>query len=97
LKLLDAAKDIIGTPDVCICLDSGALDYNTMWLTTSLRGVIIVDVTVSGGEIGYHSGEAGGIVPESFRVIRELLARIDDPLTGEVHKDFTCPIPDWKA
>ena len=32
----------IGTPDLIICLDSGALDYNRLWITTSLRGVLSI-------------------------------------------------------
>jgi len=28
IKLLNIAKDFIGTPDACFCMDSGAFDYN---------------------------------------------------------------------
>jgi hypothetical protein len=51
-------------------MDSGALDYEQLWTTSSLRGICIVDVTVQGGKIGYHSGECGGIIPETFRIVR---------------------------
>jgi hypothetical protein len=53
-----------------------------LWLTSSLRGISLVDLTVSAGKGGYHSGEVGGIVPETFRVVRNLLDRIDDSKTG---------------
>jgi acetylornithine deacetylase/succinyl-diaminopimelate desuccinylase-like protein len=70
LALLDEAKDFIGKPDYCFCMDSGALNYDQLWLTSSLRGICIVDVTIEGAKNGYHSGEAGGILPETFRIIR---------------------------
>jgi acetylornithine deacetylase/succinyl-diaminopimelate desuccinylase-like protein len=97
LKLLDLAKDLIKEPDYCFCMDSGALDYNNMWLTSSLRGVVIADVTVQCGQINYHSGVAGGIVPESFRVVRELLDRVDNVQTGKIVDQFQPEsTPQWK-
>jgi acetylornithine deacetylase/succinyl-diaminopimelate desuccinylase-like protein len=46
VSLLKEASEIIGTPDICICLDSGAFDYKSLWLTSSLRGICTVDMTV---------------------------------------------------
>jgi hypothetical protein len=43
---------------------------------------------------GVHSGDAGGIVPESFRIARHLMDRIDDPKTGKVVDAFQVPIPE---
>ena len=57
-------------------------------MTSSLRGFVAVDVKVECGLSGYHSGEVGGIVPETFRIWRSLLNRIDDIETGTVLKDF---------
>jgi len=96
LKLLDLAKDAIGRVDYCLCMDSGAFDYNKLWVTSSLRGVTIVKMTVAGAVNGYHSGEVGGILPETFRAVRTLLNRVDDDETGlvklpELHVD----IPEW--
>ena len=76
-------------------MDSGAFDYNQLWLTSSLRGINIVELTVEFGKSGYHSGEVGGIIPETFRIVRELLNRIDDPTTGRVVEDFQVEIPQW--
>ena len=97
LDLLEKAKDLIKVPDYCFCLDSGTLDYENLWLTSSLRGVVILDLDVSAGKINFHSGTTGGIVPETFRVVRELLNRIDDPTTGRV-VDALQPAetPAWK-
>ena len=47
-------------------------------MTSSLRGVAMVDLEVEAAKGGYHSGEVGGIVPETFRIVRALLDRLDD-------------------
>jgi acetylornithine deacetylase/succinyl-diaminopimelate desuccinylase-like protein len=73
-----------GDVTLVVCLDSGASDYERMWLTTSLRGLVQTTVTVRVLEGGQHSGNAGGIVPSSFRVLRHLLDRLEDSATGEV-------------
>ena len=93
IDLLNAAKSFIGEPDYLFCLDSGAFDYSQLWLTSSLRGISLHDMTVSAAKSGYHSGEVGGIVPETFRVVRELLNRLDDPLTGKCMKELETELP----
>ena len=70
LYLLDLAKEVIRKPDFCFCMDSGAFNYDQLWLTSSLRGVTIVELKVEFGKSGYHSGEVGGIIPETFRIMR---------------------------
>jgi len=66
----------IGTPDLVVCLDSGCGNYEQLWLTTSLRGMVMGNLTVRVLTEGVHSGSASGIVPSSFRVLRHLLSRI---------------------
>jgi acetylornithine deacetylase/succinyl-diaminopimelate desuccinylase-like protein len=76
--------DRIGTPTLVLCLDSGCLDHERMWVTTSLRGlvggVLRVDILTE----GVHSGDASGVVPSSFRIIRQLLDRLEDSTTGRI-------------
>jgi len=74
----------IGTPDLVVCLDSGCGNYDQLWLTTSLRGNLIGTLTVRVLTEGMHSGAASGIVPSSFRIVRELLSRIEDENTGRM-------------
>lgn len=74
----------IGEPDLVVCLDSGAGDYERMWICTSLRGNVTGDLKVETVREGVHSGDASGVVPSSFRVIRQLLDRIEDSRTGEI-------------
>ena len=97
IALLKIAKEAIGEPDACLCMDSGAFDYNQLWITSSLRGICIIDVTVEIGKAGYHSGEVGGIVPETMRVIRQLIDRLDDSKTGKVVlAELVSEVPEWK-
>ena len=74
----------IGDPSLVVCLDSGCGNYDQLWLTTSLRGlaggVLRVDVLTE----GVHSGDASGVVPSSFRILRQLLSRLEDEDTGEI-------------
>ncbi|MGW0938544.1 M20/M25/M40 family metallo-hydrolase [Streptomyces sp. NPDC002666] len=77
----------IGEVGLVVCLDSGAGDYERLWLVTSLRGACggTLDVRVLGD--GAHSGDAGGVVPSSFRVLRQLLDRLEDGATGSLRPD----------
>jgi acetylornithine deacetylase/succinyl-diaminopimelate desuccinylase-like protein len=97
LSLLGLAKESIGAPDFVFCMDSGAFDYEQLWMTSSLRGICVLDMTVEAGAAGYHSGETGGIVPETFRVIRALLDRVDNSESGEVCAELYCEPPQWKV
>jgi acetylornithine deacetylase/succinyl-diaminopimelate desuccinylase-like protein len=74
----------IGTPRLVVCLDSGGLSYDRLWLTTSLRGMLIVTVTVDVLTEGIHSGQGGGVVPSSFRILRRILSRIEDEADGRI-------------
>ena len=74
----------IGTPRLVICLDSGGLSFDRLWLTTSLRGNIVADVRVDVLTEGIHSGQGGGVVPSSFRILRRILSGIEDEATGRI-------------
>jgi acetylornithine deacetylase/succinyl-diaminopimelate desuccinylase-like protein len=77
-------KARIGSPTLVVCLDSGCGNYDQLWLTTSLRGMAAGLLTVEVLDHGIHSGMGSGIVPDSFRIARHLLSRIEDPVTGKV-------------
>ena len=92
---LDALAPRIGNVALVIALDSGAGNYEQMWVTTSLRGLVNGTLTVNVLTEGVHSGDAGGVVPSSFRVARQLLDRLDDSRTGVVKPAaFNCQIPE---
>ena len=74
----------LGDPSLVVCLDSGCGDYERMWLTTSLRGLMAGSLTVRVLTEGVHSGDASGVVPSSFRILRQLLSRLEDPETGAI-------------
>ncbi len=71
-------------PGLVACLDSGATTYDRLWFTTSLRGLVTATIGVRVLTEGIHSGTGGGVVPDSFRLLRALLSRIEDERTGEV-------------
>jgi acetylornithine deacetylase/succinyl-diaminopimelate desuccinylase-like protein len=81
---IDALADRIGTPSLVICLDSGCGNYDQLWITTSLRGLVNGMLTVTVLREGVHSGGAGGIVPSSFRIARALLSRLEDERSGAI-------------
>jgi acetylornithine deacetylase/succinyl-diaminopimelate desuccinylase-like protein len=84
----------LGKPSLCVILDSGAGDYDRAWITTNLRGLLGGTLDVSTINEGVHSGDASGIVPSSFRVLRILLNRLENADTGEVlMKDLYPEIP----
>ena len=94
---MDSCSDIIGSPDLVICLDSGAGDYKRFWTTTSLRGLIGLKMKVGVLKEGVHSGGASGHVPSSFRVARSLLSRLEDEKTGEILlEELNTEIPNYR-
>ena len=92
---LDALKDHLGDVELLICLDSGAISYDRLWVTTSLRGLASIELTVKVLEQGRHSGMASGVVPSSFRILRQLIERVEDSATGEILlKELHVEIPE---
>lgn len=81
---LDEFAPIIGQPDLVIALDSGAGNYEQLWITTSLRGLVGGLLHVDVLHEGVHSGWASGIVPSSFRIARALIERLEDAASGQI-------------
>jgi acetylornithine deacetylase/succinyl-diaminopimelate desuccinylase-like protein len=81
---LSRLKDRLGRITLVTCLDAGGGDYERLWLTSSLRGLVQATLTVSILEDAVHSGIASGVVPSSFRILRVLLDRIEDAATGRI-------------
>jgi len=85
---IEHLEDRIGTPSLVICLDSGAGNYEQLWLTVSLRGLAAGTLRADVLMEGVHSGYASGVVPSSFRVLRQLIARLEDENTGRVLPEY---------
>jgi acetylornithine deacetylase/succinyl-diaminopimelate desuccinylase-like protein len=81
---VDHLAQRIGSPSLVVCLDSGCGNYDQLWMTTSLRGMASGTLTVEVLDEGVHSGDASGIVPSSFRILRRLLSRLEDEETGTI-------------
>lgn len=91
---VQALKDRLGEVALVICLDSGAGNYDQLWLTTSLRGNVTGTLKVEVLTEGVHSGDASGVVPSSFRIMRQLLDRLEDSATGHLlPPQFHCEVP----
>ncbi|HVN27484.1 MAG TPA: M20 family metallopeptidase [Candidatus Binataceae bacterium] len=74
----------IGQPTLVIALDSGCGNYDQLWCTTSLRGLVGGTLKIEVLTEGVHSGDAGGVVPDSFRIARRLISRVEDAETGRI-------------
>ncbi len=81
---VDHLAPVLGRPALVVCLDSGCGNYDQLWLTTSLRGLVSANLGVRVLEEGVHSGDASGVVPSSFRLLRQLLSRLEDEATGAI-------------
>ncbi len=91
---IEALADRIGIPSLIVCLDSGCGNYDQLWCTSSLRGLVVGDLNIQLLREGVHSGDGSGIVASSFRILRQLLSRLEDEATGKILvKDFFVPIP----
>jgi acetylornithine deacetylase/succinyl-diaminopimelate desuccinylase-like protein len=94
LPYVDALRPRLGEVALVICLDSGAGNYDQLWLTTSLRGMASGTLKVEILTEGVHSGDASGLVPSSFRIMRQVLDRLEDSKTGRLlPQSFHCEIP----
>lgn len=93
----DQFPEKFGTPNLIVCLDSGTGNYEQFWTTTSLRGLISGTLKVQVLREGVHSGDASGIVPSSFRIVRQLLNRIENIETGEILlKSLKVNVPQYR-
>jgi len=84
---LAALGDTLGEPSLVVCLDAECGNYDQVWCTTSLRGNLVGTLRVRVLKEGVHSGMATGIAPTPFRILEQLLARIENPVTGDVLLD----------
>ena len=95
---LDVLRPRLGNVSLVVCLDSGAGNYDQLWLTTSLRGMVSGVLKVEILTEGIHSGDASGLVPSSFRILRQVLDRLEDSKTGRLlPQSFHCAIPAERA
>jgi acetylornithine deacetylase/succinyl-diaminopimelate desuccinylase-like protein len=94
LPYVNALRPRLGDVGLVICLDSGAGNYDQLWLTTSLRGLAGGTLKVQILTEGVHSGDASGLVPSSFRIMRQVLDRLEDSKTGRLlPQSFHCEVP----
>jgi len=81
---VEALADRIGTPSLVVCLDAECGNYDQLWCTTSLRGNLLGTLRVEVLTEGVHSGAGSGIAPSCFRILRQLISRVEDEVTGDL-------------
>jgi len=91
---IDALRERIGNVSLVVCLDAECGNYEQFWCTTSLRGNLIGTLRVEVLREGVHSGMASGIVASSFRIIRQLLERVENAQTGQLLDALYAQIPE---
>ncbi len=91
---VEALRARIGQPELVVCLDAECGNYDQLWITTSLRGMLPGVLSVQVLREGQHSGAAGGIVPSSFRILRALVERVEDAATGRLHPALYVEVPE---
>ena len=94
MPYIDVLRARLGDVGLVVCLDSGAGNYDQLWLTNSLRGMASGVLKVEVLTEGVHSGDASGLVPSSFRIMRQVLDRLEDSASGRLlPASFHCEVP----
>ncbi len=94
MPYIDVLRPRLGDVGLVVCLDSGAGNYDQLWLTNSLRGMASGVLQVEVLTEGVHSGDASGLVPSSFRIMRQVLDRLEDSASGRLlPASFHCEVP----
>jgi len=88
-QLLDDHRDTLAA-DVIIVADSDNPSADIPALTTSLRGVVGVTVTVTTGDYPLHSGMFGGVIPDAPTALIRLLSTLHDE-QGDCVLSFDLP------
>lgn len=85
-------KGELGQPDLVICLDSIANNTTTLFMTSTLRGCLNFDLKVQTGDSNMHSGFSGPY-PQPYPIMNQLLSRVLNFETQELHAEFQPEIP----
>ena len=93
LPYVDARRAAAWATSRWWCASPGAGNYDQLWMTTSLRGMVSGTLEVQVLDEGVHSGDSSGVVPSSFRILRHLLDRLEDSSTGRLPQSLHCEIP----
>jgi hypothetical protein len=80
------------TPDVVLILDGPTMSYDQLWYLTSTLGSILGTLTVKVADDKMHSGLSNRIIPDPFRLIKQITNRVEDSF-GKVNPAFSVQIP----
>ena len=82
---LEHLADRLGDVTLVVCLDARRRRLRAAVADRAACAALVqATVTVRSSQAAQHSGIASGIVPSSFRIMRQLLDRLEDSATGEI-------------
>ena len=81
---ISSLREKLGDVSLIVCLDAGCQNYEQLWTSCSLRGLVNGSFRVAVSREGVHSGDASGVIPSPFRIFRHLLSRLENAETGEL-------------
>ncbi len=86
--------DLVGTPRLVVCLDSGTYDYKHFCLTSALRGVINFELSLDFTDVSYDSALFNNIVKDNYLILRDALRKMyEDYNKGVLLDKFQVKIP----
>ena len=77
VPFLEANREELSA-DICVVSDTGMWDIDTPAITTTLRGLIYVELTLHGPARDLHSGMYGGAVPNPLNLLTRVLGQLHD-------------------
>jgi len=75
---LEANREELGAADVCVVSDTTMWDVDTPAICTRLRGLVYVELTLTGPSHDLHSGLFGGAVPNPLNALARILGDLHD-------------------
>ncbi len=87
--------------DVALVLDAGMFAPGIPAITLGLRGIVQTEVVITGPSRDLHSGLYGGVAPNPFQALAEIISGLKDPqgriLVPHFYDRVVPPHPDEKA
>ncbi len=81
--LIEAQRARLGA-DLCVVSDTAMQGPGQPSVCVGLRGMLDLEVEVTGPSVDLHSGEFGGAILNPLEALARILASLRDPLTGRV-------------
>ncbi|MEM8868341.1 MAG: M20/M25/M40 family metallo-hydrolase [Verrucomicrobiota bacterium] len=98
-KFFDRYADRLAKADFMLVSDTGSPNTEQLVITTALRGLVDMEIKVTGARVDLHSGIHGGAVYNPLQALSEICASLHNP-DGSVNVpgfyDDVLPVYDWE-